>query len=135
MKSTITLIIASIPLLYNTGYTYAQNDEREFTNMLTEFYTTYDLAWSKNENNLTGRLDSLQQKYCTKKFNKRLKKMFEAQGVDDDLFTKDYGTDKESIKTLLITKNPAENYIYTVSYIVNTEDSTNKKLNKKFKSV
>jgi hypothetical protein len=47
--------------------------------------------------------------------------------LDHDIFTNDYGTDDESMKTLTITKVNS----YIVSYIVNTEYPSNKIIKEK----
>lgn len=51
--------------------------------------------------------------------------------MDHDIFTNDYGTDDESMKTLIITKDSTKVNSYIVSYIVNTEDSSNKIIKEK----
>ena len=96
--------------------------------MLKDFYTAYHDAWAKKSapNILMNELDSLHQIYCTNKLRHELKGLFQDQGLDHDIFTNDYGTDDESIKTLTITKDLTKANSYIVSYMVSTEDPSNK---------
>lgn len=101
--------------------------------MLKEFYIAYNKVWEKKSspNILMNELDSLHRIYCTVSLRADLKKLFQEQGLDHDIFTNDYGTDDESIKTLTVTKNPNKVNSYIVSYIANTEDFLNRQIKKK----
>lgn len=95
----------------------AQNGtNNEIVSFLSEFYSEYSNVRHRVENIPT--LDSLQEKYCSKKFNLRLKKNFENSGLDHDLLTADWGIRQEYLSTLKITQAPTSIDSYLVSYII-----------------
>lgn len=128
MKTLLISCLAIFMLFGSTGCVHSQSDEKQVEVMLKDFYTAYHKAWAKKStpNVLMNELDSLHQVYCTNSLRVELKKLFQEQGLDHDIFTNDYGTDNESMKTLTITKDLSKVNIYIVSYIVNTEDPSNK---------
>ena len=80
---------------------------------------------------LMAELDSLYQVYCTNDLRGELKELFHEQGLDHDIFTDDFGTDDESMKTLTVTKDLTKANSYIVSYWVNTEDPSNRPIKEK----
>lgn len=101
--------------------------------MLKDFYTAYHKAWAKKSTpeSLMDELDSIHQVYCTNSLRVELKNLFQEQGLDHDIFTNDYGTDDESMKTMTINKDSTNVNSYIFSYFINTEDPTNKKIKEK----
>jgi len=117
MRKIAILFISSI-LLLCSGCN-AQNNDDLIVAMLKEFYTSYNILWSKNiqPDNLIKQKDSLQQKYCTKEFQKELKKIFEVHGLDHDVLINDvYSEYIESLKTMSITKDKTKENTYLVTY-------------------
>ena len=107
MKNLTIICLAFFMLISSNGCVHSQSDEKQVEEMLKDFYTAYHDAWAKKSapNILMNELDSLHQIYCTNKLRHELKGLFQDQGLDHDIFTNDYGTDDESIKTLTITKD------------------------------
>jgi hypothetical protein len=133
MKTLLISCLAIFMLFSSTGCVRSQIDEKQVEGMLKDFYTAYHKAWAKKStpNVLMNELDSLHQVYCTNNLRVELKKLFQEQGLDHDIFTNDYGTDDESMKTLTITKDLTKVNSYIVSYFVNTEDPSNKIIREK----
>ncbi|MCD6661158.1 MAG: hypothetical protein LT105_13425 [Lentimicrobium sp.] len=133
MKTLIISCFAIFILFSSTGCVHSQNDEKQVEVMLRDFYIAYHNAFAKKSspNVLINELDSLHQVYCTHSLRSELKKLFQEQGLDHDVFTNDYGTDDESINTLTITKDLTKVNSYFVSYIANTEDPSNKIIKEK----
>lgn len=133
MKTLLISCLAIFMLFSSSGCFHSQNDEKQVEAMLKDFYTAYHKAWLKksNPNVLMNELDSLHQIYCTYSLRVELKKLFQEQGLDHDIFTNDYGTNDESMKTLTITKDLTKVNGYIVSFMVNTEDPSNKIIKEK----
>ncbi|MBS4013175.1 MAG: hypothetical protein KGZ97_05365 [Bacteroidetes bacterium] len=132
MKTFLIYCLAIFILLSSNGCVHSQNDEKQIETMLKDFYTAYHNAWAKKStpNVLMNELDSLYQVYCTNSLRSELEKLFHKKGFDHDIFTNDYGTDDESMKTMTITKDLSKVDSYIVSYIVNTEDPSNRPIKK-----
>ncbi len=130
MKILISFLITGIMLVNNIGCVRAQNDEKQIVIMLKEFYTSYNSVWARGSKPaiLKKELDSLFQKYCTNNLRNEVEKLFQSQGLDHDIFTNDFGTDNESLETMSITKDSTKINDYIISYIVNTEDPSNRKI-------
>jgi hypothetical protein len=120
MKSIIKWLPIVLLILYSSC-SYGQNDTSsdKATQMLREFYTSYNVAWSTTKDNdiLIKKIDSLRRKYCTVALFNKLTKEFKTDGLDHDLLINDEYTDVQNIKTLNITKHPAKQDSYIVSYI------------------
>lgn len=123
MKLKILLMTLSFVLLAN-GCVQAQKPllDNEAKKMIKQFYTKYCNIWESTSskapaNVLFEKIDSLTQKYCTKKIRNEAKKWFED---GHDLFTNDWGIDLESLKSLSIVKDSAKSNAFIVSYIVET---------------
>jgi len=130
MKSVIYFFLTIIMFLANHNYTQAQNvvDDKQAVQMLKEFYTSYNTAWSTTKGFvLTKKLDSLQLKYCTKKLRREVKE----SGLDQDpLIGIDY-TDVGHLKTLTITRDAAKKNSYVVCYIAHTLSAANKPIDER----
>lgn len=123
MKLKILLMTLSIALFVN-GCVQAQKPslDNEVEKMIKEFYTKYCNTWNSSSskvpaNVLYERIDSLTQKYCTKKIRNDAKSWFED---GHDLLTNDWGIDLESLKSLTIVKDSTKSNAYIVSYMVET---------------
>ena len=125
--------LASLFILGCVWCIQSQNHDEQVLKMLNEFYVAHINAWNKTKdpNLLIRKLDSLQQIYCSESLKVGLKKQFKISGLDHDIFTNDYSTDFESLKSLLITKNPTKSNCFIVTYNVNTFDPTGKSIKKK----
>jgi hypothetical protein len=132
MKKIVILLISST-LFFITSCNAQNNDDLVFS-MLKEFYTSYNLLWSKDiqPNDLIKQMNSLQQKYCTKRFQKELKKIFEVHGLDHDVLINDvYTEDIESLKTMSIIKYNTKENTYLVTYNAVVTGIDYKKINQK----
>jgi hypothetical protein len=118
MKKKLILIIASILILSNISCIRAQDEEKQVISMLEEFYVAYNtVSANSGLDILKPKLDSLQKKYCTKRFQKELKKIFEVHGLDHDVLLNDvYTEDIESLKTMSITKDKTRDNTYLIIY-------------------
>jgi hypothetical protein len=67
------------------------------------------------------KLDSLQNRYCTKKLIKKINKICNESGLEPDILTKDYGIDSLGFKTLTISKDSIRENVYFVSYSILAE--------------
>jgi hypothetical protein len=103
-------------LLSNIGHVNAQNNDfdKQANKALTDFY----FAYSNLKHTVAGRykIDSLFNKYCTKKFKQLIYKEFKANGFDHDLLTNDNGIDSTALKTFNVIKNVTLNSVYSISY-------------------
>jgi len=101
--------------------------------MLTIFYTAHNSAWINTEDNfvLVKKLDSLQKKYCSLRFQKVIKKEFKLGGLDHDLLTNDEGADANFFKTLKVEKDKVNQNVYSVSYTYHTKDPSYRPIDKK----
>lgn len=129
MKTIIFLSIVCITVFSNSCI-QAQNtiNENGVEKMIKDFYTKNSKIWENTPtsvpaNVLHEKLDSLAQKYCTKKIRNEAKAWF-VNG--QDLFTKDYGMDIESLKTLTITKDTLKANCYIVRYTTSNSDASGK---------
>jgi hypothetical protein len=130
----LSIYSLAILMLFNiSSCVSSQSNEKQVEAMLKDFYTAYHNAWAKKSTPslLLNELDSLHQVYCTISLRGELKKLFQEQGLDHDIFTNDYGTDNESMETMTITKDPNNIESYIISYIVNTEDPSNQIIKKR----
>jgi hypothetical protein len=119
MKTKSFLIILSAVVVANSCV-QAQNSSMDngVEKMIKEFYTKYCIIWrstpsSVPANVLHEKIDSLTQKYCTKRIRDEAKSWFED---GHDLFTNDWGIDIESLKSISIVKDSTN----VVSYFVDT---------------
>ena len=130
MKNFKNLFMLIFVLISSISYIHAQNNDKQVIEMLKEFYSAYNKAWIKgnNPNIILKKIDSLEQKYCTIKLRKELKKLHQTEGLDHDIFTNDFGTNNESLKTMSIINDPKKKNEYLVSYLMDTEDPNNKKI-------
>lgn len=133
MKMLLVSCLAIFILFNSTSCFCSHSDKKQVDVMLRQFYTAYHKAWTRKStpNILMRELDSLYQVYCTDSLREDLKKLFQEQGLDHDVFTNDYGTDDELMRTLTITKDLTKVNGYIVSYMVNTEDPLNKPIKEK----
>ncbi len=124
MKVLICFFI-TIMLLTNYNCANAQNDlaNKQPEQMLKEFYTAYNIAWSTHTapDVHDKRLYFLQKKYCTAQLRNELEKR---GGLDQDLLIGRGYTDVEHLKTLTVSKDPANANSYSVSYIHPTMDAS-----------
>ncbi len=123
MKFTILLLKLNF-VLFISNCLQAQNPVagNEAKRMLEEFYTKYCYTWNSSSskvaaNVLDVKIDSLTQKFCTKKIRSEAKSWLED---GHDLFTNDWGIDLESLNSLSIVKDETEPNAYIVSYVVET---------------
>ena len=131
MKKEIMLAITSILIFFTSCH--AQDEEKQAISMLNEFYVAYNRVSAESELDvLKARLDSLQQKYCTKRLQKELNKIFEVHGLDHDVLLNDvYTEDIESLKTMSITKDKTRENTYLVTYDAVVTGIDYKKINQK----
>lgn len=132
MKRKLIFIIANILLLSNISCISAQDEEKQVSSMLVEFYVAYNTVSANcGLDILKTKLDSLQQKYCTQKFIKELKKFYEIHGLDHDILINDvYTEDIESLK-ISVSKDNTRKNAYYVSYIAVVTGMGNRKTNEK----
>lgn len=130
MKSLLSFLIVTIILISSMSYTHAQNNDKGIIEMLRNFYVAYNRVWSSDYDNLilVNKLDSLQQKYCTKGLQQKLKKLYKTDGLDHDVMINDIYTDIESIKSILIIKDLTKDNSYIISYPASIEDASNNKI-------
>jgi hypothetical protein len=126
MKPIIYFFSICLIILVSNGCAGAQNHipEKGAVQTLKEFYTAYSKV--KFTAKYVRQIDSLQKKYCTIKFRKKLKDEFKAAGLDHDLLTNDYGMDADKLKTLVIAKEPGAANVYSVSYTAMVTSPSNK---------
>ena len=127
-----------ISALFLSNRCSGQNDNDLIVSMLKEFYTSYNILWSKDiqPNDLINQMNSLQQKYCTKRFQKEIKKIFEVHGLDHDVLINDvYTEDIESLKSISIAKDSTRKNTYLVTYNAIVTGIDYKKTNQKVKIV
>ena len=129
MKPIIFLSVVCI-MVFSNSCIQAQNtiNENGVEIMIKDFYTKYSNIWENTPisvpaNVLHEKLDSLAQKYCTKKIRNEAKAWF-VNG--QDLFTNDYGMDIESLKTLIITKDTSKVNCYIVCFTTTNSDASGK---------
>lgn len=129
MKTIIFFSIVCV-MAFSNSCIQAQNtiDENGVEKMIKDFYTKHSNIWENTPtsvpaNVLHEKLDSLAQKYCTKKIRNEAKSWF-VNG--QDLFTNDYGMDIESLKTLRITKDTLKANCYIVRFTTTNSDASGK---------
>lgn len=134
MKSKVYLTTLCAIVLVNSCI-QAQNAffKDSVEKMIQNFYIEYCNVWNNTPisvpaNVLHERIDSLAQKYCTKKVRNEAKAWF-ANG--QELFTKDYGIVNESLKTLIITKDSTIENNYIIAYTTINSDASGKQIQQK----
>ncbi|MFZ4771727.1 MAG: hypothetical protein ACOYLO_16205 [Ferruginibacter sp.] len=132
MTKRLNLILAIILLLSSYSCVRAQDEEKHIISMLQEFYVAYNTVSANcGLNVLETKLDSLQQKYCSQKFRKELKKFYAIHGLDHDILINDvYTEDIENLK-ISVTKDEKRESTYSVSYFAVVTGMGNKKTNEK----
>lgn len=113
-KIKTRFLICAMLLNFNGCYAQPNNDSRIIL-MLKEFYTAYSEISFRSED--IPKVDSLQEKYCTSQLRKEAKRYLQD---GHDLLTDDWGISKESLSSMKITKDPAKEKTYIVSYIVDS---------------
>jgi hypothetical protein len=103
----------------------------EAIQMLIEFYTVYNKTWKEIESPAKEKqLDSLRQKYCTKRLREWLKELGKQWGgfefAHDVLICDFYTDDLESLK---VTKDNDSKNVYWVAYTAMDEIPGGKKFN------
>ena len=106
------------------------NEEESILQMLKEFYIAYNRPWNRVDDFgvYLEQLDSLRQKYCTKRYNKDLKEAPEIYGshvLDHDDLICDFAT--EDLETISVIKDNTRENTYCVSYTA-TEEEYGKKV-------
>lgn len=131
MKKKWIIFYSSILLIF--GCSSYQQDENEITDMLREFYVTYNTVWVTERGQvLVRRLDSLKEKYCTENLRMSLNEQFEKHGLDHDVLINDLYADLELLSSSLsITKDDDNDNAYFVSYAADIEESANNPVNMK----
>lgn len=133
MKTLLFIFLSLEMHIGSLNSAQVQNDDKQIIIMLKEFYSDYNAIWANGNDPkiLIKKIDLIEQKYCSKKLYDDLKKLSEKQGLDHDIFTNDFGTDDESLKTMSIIKDPQKTNEFIVSYIVSTSDPVGKKIKEK----
>ena len=123
------LIIPLFILFYGVfGPTKSHGGENENKiAMLNEFYIAYNTAWGSDSNFgiIVHQLDSMRQKYCSKKFILELNKEVESHGYDHDIVTGDLAADEKYLQDISIVKDSSMKNWYIVSYIGIIIDNSN----------
>jgi hypothetical protein len=133
MKNNIFIFLIYLVSLTTLACGQARQDTNtDAVNMLKEFYTAYNTAWSNNSGNvLIKKLDSLQSKYCTRMYYKELRKEFKEVGLDHDELINDVATDVDHLNTLKVVKDLKKPNEYIVSYMFFGKDVSNNPLQEK----
>jgi len=116
---TCTIAISSI----NIAQAQSEIEPKQAIQIIKEFYTAYNTAWSANvtPKELDQRLDSLKMKYCS------IALMIDLKGdIDHDVLINDQYTDVHHLKTLSVSKDKSKVNSYIVSYIAPTTNPENK---------
>lgn len=127
MKYLLSLFAITILLFPNKACAQSQNENDKIVSMLREFYYSYNAVWGDFTScpieEFETKLFSLQQKYCSKKLQSKIKKYYKIYKFDHDLLTNDYGgTEIETFEqSLSIVQDTTKEYSYIVSYMVNIE--------------
>jgi len=124
----LSSIFSIIILCFNIYCSQTKNNEKQIIQMLSNFYTAYNKAWSSNldSESLIKELKVLQEKNCTEKLRNKLNTLFKNHGLDHDIMINDIYTDMQLIKTMSINKDPKTENGYVVTYNAKTEDPYNK---------
>ena len=119
-KSFFCLVVV---FAFCIGCTNAQNEKNnQVICMLTEFYSEYSKFWYPTDGIQV--LDSLQNKYCSNNFRRKLQKEFHENGLNHDLLTDDWSINLESLNTLEIMAHSIESGTYIVSYVIGLVNAT-----------
>jgi hypothetical protein len=130
MKTVFTFITYVMFIFtFSCGQVQNNSSNNEAEKMIREFYTAYNIAWSRvpTPEILVRNLDSLQRIYCSENLRKKLKKQFDAEGLDHDLLTNDQAADVNYLEKLTIKKDSANANTYIISYVEDYTSPSNKK--------
>lgn len=128
MKLTVILIT----FIFESCCIKAQNNssDNKIEKMIRNFYTEYAIILNSTPISipadlLNERIDSIAQKYCTKKIRIESKKWFEN---GQELFTNDYGIVLESLKKFTVSSIPFFNNIFIIKYTTTNSDASDRKV-------
>ena len=82
-------------------------------NQIKKFYVSYITEISSSKDPNPKKIIDIQQQYCTSSLLKKIEK----EELDADPFLKAQDANIESLKTLVVKKDPLHDNEYTVSYI------------------
>jgi hypothetical protein len=123
MKKIYYFFIAGVVFLSGMDRANAQNNssDKAAIQMLKTCYKEFNATCATvRGNSLHKKLDSLQQRYCTDLLIGKIKSM----GPEYDLLGYNPYTDIEHLKTLTVTKDPAQEDAYVVSYIEHSTEAS-----------
>jgi hypothetical protein len=116
MGSRVNLLFLLFITIFNNSCAQENSEEHSAIELVKMFYTARSTIHFTLSD--LGKIESLQNKYCTKKLLKRLNENFQLTGLDHDLLTKDYGIDSLGLKTLTVLKDQAQGNVYVVAYTI-----------------